>query len=310
MLHGATAAHAEMRTDGSDAFGARLVDVQQAAPIRMPSYGIDFDRFTGQGVGDVDRAIGAAGDAVTAMRVSTGSQPTRTRSRSWRRQAPYGIKLMWAKLVDQADKEGWRAARFLAALAEHAMANRARRRIERRLVEARLPVGKTLDSFEFCKPASSKATPPWSPTATLRTTALSISKVRCWTSPRKPAVLMGQAEELRSVAIEELYTEDCAVLLPFGRYVGRAALDQVAGELRASHPSYVYTPHRPPQAVVNQRFLPRRADLGLAALLQVSCNRSLSGSATWTAQRSHPTRLSRSSKHRTTSVRWRPSSAA
>ena len=53
----------------------------------------------------------------------------------------------------------------------------------------------------------------------------------------------------RRAAIEKLYTEDCTVLLPIGRYVGHAALDQVAGELRASHPSFVYTPHRPPQAV-------------------------------------------------------------
>ena len=29
------------------------------------------------------------------------------------------IKLMWAKLPEQSDKEGWPAARFLAALAEH-----------------------------------------------------------------------------------------------------------------------------------------------------------------------------------------------
>jgi hypothetical protein len=53
----------------------------------------------------------------------------------------------------------------------------------------------------------------------------------------------------RRAAIERLYTEDCTVLLPIGRYVGGAALDQIAGELRASHPSFVYTPHRPPQAV-------------------------------------------------------------
>jgi len=53
----------------------------------------------------------------------------------------------------------------------------------------------------------------------------------------------------RRAAIEELYTEDCMVLLPIGRYVGRVALDQIAGELRTSHPSFVYTPHRRPQAV-------------------------------------------------------------
>jgi hypothetical protein len=53
----------------------------------------------------------------------------------------------------------------------------------------------------------------------------------------------------RHAAIEELYAEDCMVLLPTGRYVGHVALDRVAGELRASHPNFVYTPHRRPQAV-------------------------------------------------------------
>jgi DNA replication protein DnaC len=41
------------------------------------------------------------------------------------------------------------AARFLAALAEHEMADRGRRRIERHLAEARLPAGKTLATFDF-----------------------------------------------------------------------------------------------------------------------------------------------------------------
>jgi hypothetical protein len=59
------------------------------------------------------------------------------------------IKLMWIKLAEQSDKEGWPAARFLAALAEHEIADRGRRRIERHLAAARLPVGKTLDSFDF-----------------------------------------------------------------------------------------------------------------------------------------------------------------
>ena len=59
------------------------------------------------------------------------------------------IKLMWAKFAEQSDKEGWPAARFLAALAEHEIADRGRRRIERHLAEARLPLGKTLASFDF-----------------------------------------------------------------------------------------------------------------------------------------------------------------
>src|SRR5215831_4303264 len=59
------------------------------------------------------------------------------------------VKLMWKKLAEQSDKEGWPAAKFLAALAEHEVAERSRRRIERHLAEARLPVGKTLATFDF-----------------------------------------------------------------------------------------------------------------------------------------------------------------
>jgi DNA replication protein DnaC len=50
------------------------------------------------------------------------------------------IKLMWAKCAEQSDQEGWPAARFLAALAEHEIADRGRRRIERHLAEARSTV--------------------------------------------------------------------------------------------------------------------------------------------------------------------------
>src|SRR5260370_25979101 len=68
------------------------------------------------------------------------------------------VKQVWASLAAQADKEGWPAARFLAALAEHEIAERARRRFERHLAEARLPSGKTLDTFDFeAVPVVSKA---------------------------------------------------------------------------------------------------------------------------------------------------------
>src|SRR5271157_567154 len=68
------------------------------------------------------------------------------------------IKQVWAQLAEQADKEGWPAARFLAALAEMEIADRGRRRIERHLAEARLPVGKSLDAFDFAAvPMISKA---------------------------------------------------------------------------------------------------------------------------------------------------------
>ena len=68
------------------------------------------------------------------------------------------IKLVWPQFAEQADKEGWPAARFLAAMAEHELAERDRRRIERHLAEARLPPGKTLDTFDFdAVPMISKA---------------------------------------------------------------------------------------------------------------------------------------------------------
>ena len=68
------------------------------------------------------------------------------------------VKQVWASLAARADKEGWPAARFLAALAEHEMAERTRRRIERHLGEARLPPGKTIDTFDFeAAPVVSKA---------------------------------------------------------------------------------------------------------------------------------------------------------
>ena len=55
----------------------------------------------------------------------------------------------------------------------------------------------------------------------------------------------------RRAAIEELYTEDCGLYVPPGTFVGRAALDKFAGDLRATHPHFVYTPHGEPQALHN-----------------------------------------------------------
>jgi DNA replication protein DnaC len=68
------------------------------------------------------------------------------------------IKQGWTAFAERSDKEGWPAARFLAALAEHEVAQRDRRRIERHLADARLLPGKTLDSFDFAvTPMISKA---------------------------------------------------------------------------------------------------------------------------------------------------------
>lgn len=47
----------------------------------------------------------------------------------------------------------------------------------------------------------------------------------------------------RRAAIDEVFTEDCQLYVPPGVFVGRDALDKFAGELRATHPHFVYTPH-------------------------------------------------------------------
>ena len=59
------------------------------------------------------------------------------------------IGRLWQQMAERSDREGWPAARFLSTLAELETAERARRRIERHLVEAHLPAGKTLDGFDF-----------------------------------------------------------------------------------------------------------------------------------------------------------------
>ena len=68
------------------------------------------------------------------------------------------IKHLWEKFAERSDKEGWTAARLLMALAEHEIAERDRRRIERHLGEAKLLPGKTLDNYDFeAVPMISKA---------------------------------------------------------------------------------------------------------------------------------------------------------
>jgi hypothetical protein len=55
----------------------------------------------------------------------------------------------------------------------------------------------------------------------------------------------------RRKAIEELYTDDCVLDVPPGVFVGHDALDKFAGDLRATHPQFAYTPHGEPQALHN-----------------------------------------------------------
>ena len=55
----------------------------------------------------------------------------------------------------------------------------------------------------------------------------------------------------RRAAIKELYTDDCVVDVPQGVFVGHDALDKLAGDVGATHPDFVYTPHGAPQALHN-----------------------------------------------------------
>jgi len=53
----------------------------------------------------------------------------------------------------------------------------------------------------------------------------------------------------RRAAIEDLYTDDCVLDAPAGVFVGHDALDRFAGDLRATHPHFAYTPRGEPQAL-------------------------------------------------------------
>jgi DNA replication protein DnaC len=59
------------------------------------------------------------------------------------------IAALWPSFTERADREAWPAARLLATLTELELAERSQRRIQRHLIEARLPPGKTLASFDF-----------------------------------------------------------------------------------------------------------------------------------------------------------------
>jgi hypothetical protein len=47
--------------------------------------------------------------------------------------------------------------------------------------------------------------------------------------------------------IQELYTEDYVLYVPPGTFVGHDAVDKFAGDLPATDPHFVYTPHGEPQ---------------------------------------------------------------
>jgi len=68
------------------------------------------------------------------------------------------VARLWPEMTELADKESLPAARLLAALVEHELAERAQRRVARHSMQARLPPGKTFESFDFTvTPSVSKA---------------------------------------------------------------------------------------------------------------------------------------------------------
>jgi DNA replication protein DnaC len=59
------------------------------------------------------------------------------------------IGQLWADFAERSDREGWPAARYLATLLEHELAERFQRRIQRHLQDAHLPAGKSFATFDF-----------------------------------------------------------------------------------------------------------------------------------------------------------------
>lgn len=55
----------------------------------------------------------------------------------------------------------------------------------------------------------------------------------------------------RRAAIEAFYPDDCVLYVPDAVLVGHDAVDTFAGELRATHPHFVYTHQGEPQALHN-----------------------------------------------------------
>lgn len=55
----------------------------------------------------------------------------------------------------------------------------------------------------------------------------------------------------RRAAIDEIFAEDAVFHEPGGAHRGRDAIDRVAGIIRASHPSFRYTPTGAPQEVAD-----------------------------------------------------------
>src|SRR4029078_122136 len=75
VLHGAAAAHAEMRTDRRNTRRAFALDVQKSTPVGMAWGLFDLDGFARQRARHVNRAVRAFGNAVAAMADANDGKP-------------------------------------------------------------------------------------------------------------------------------------------------------------------------------------------------------------------------------------------
>jgi hypothetical protein len=91
--------------------------------------------------------------------------------------------------------------------------------------------------------ASKKTTPP--------SVGRDMSGIETLLNRNLPEVFGEGDPARRRAAIQEFYTEDCLLYVLPGTFVGHDALDKFAGDLRAAHPHYVYTPHGAPQVLHN-----------------------------------------------------------
>ena len=70
--------------------------------------------------------------------------------------------------------------------------------------------------------------------------------------PPSVGVDVSGIETLLNRNLPEVFgAEDCVLYVPPGTFVGHDALDKFAGDLRATHPHYVYTPHGSAQVLHN-----------------------------------------------------------
>jgi len=63
----------------------------------------------------------------------------------------------WEKMAQQAEKQMWSYPQYLTALCDKEVSIREQQRIQNNIREAKLPIGKSLDTFEFGKLTSVKA---------------------------------------------------------------------------------------------------------------------------------------------------------